>query len=158
MSQSILEVCSFFKWSSGEESGSAVLKSISERSFSVWAFHNFYQSHGFVIIGRRPDSDQSPNSRNELAWQIVRNCRFRLALLTFFLPFCLYWLSLLFKSYFLSYCGTGIITLSLIVMGCSVAGRLLCLLYTDKVGLKQVWVSCTACTDRASFMSGIVGA
>ena len=92
---------------------------------------------------RRPDSDQSPSSRNEFARQIIRNYRFWLAVLTCFSAFLPLLAVLAVQEPLLitlwHEAHAPISTLSLILMGCYLAGRLLCLLYSDKVGLKLVW-------------------
>ena len=92
---------------------------------------------------KRPDSSQSSSSRKELVRQLFRNYRLwfvSFACLAAYLPTTAIMavqepllLTLWHEP------NAPISTLAFILMGCFLAGRVLCLVFSDKIGLKLIW-------------------
>ena len=106
------------------------------------------------------DSDQSSSSRK--VRQFVRNYRLWLVSLACFAAiFPILAIMAVQEPLLLTLWHNAhapISTLALILMGCFLAGRILCLLYSDKIGLETSLVSGIACTDNFPLRFWVVGA
>ena len=106
---------------------------------------------------KRLDNDQSSSSRKEDLRHFVRNYRLWLLSLTCFAAFFPILAIVAVQEPLLltlwHNTHAPISTLTLILMGCFLAGRILCLLYSDKIGLKRVWF--LALLAQTTFLLGL---